>query len=129
MFTLVFEDLIYIHDKIIDASGGLKGIRDEGVIRSAIARPYQTAFGVEIHDDLFKKAAALLDAIANNHGFTDGNKRTAMAAANIFLFAHKIKLKFTNDEYTDFMIYVVTKKPSIAYIKNWLTRHADTKLE
>ncbi len=125
MFTIDFDDLLYLHDQIIEKSGGLKGVRDKNVIMSALARPHQTAFGNEIHDDIFKKAASLLDAIANNHGFIDGNKRTAMAAASLFLYAHNIRIKFTDKEYEDFMLKVVNEKPSITKIKNWLEQHSD----
>src|SRR5215469_15785008 len=87
--------LCYIHDQIIDASGGAKGVHHEGLIRSALARPSQSAFGEDMYADLFMKAAALLDSIANNHGFRDGNKRTAMAAAALYLSFHSIEIQFT----------------------------------
>lgn len=80
----------------------------EHLLRSALASPLQTAFGEEIYKDSFAKAAALLDSIANNHGFRDGNKRTAMAAANLFLYLREnITIQFSNQEYEEFMIYVV----------------------
>lgn len=66
--------LSYIHDHIIDASGGSKGFHNEGLIKSALARPSHTVMGEDAYPDIFSKAAALLDAIANNHGFRDGNK-------------------------------------------------------
>lgn len=125
MFLIDFDELLFIHDRIIDASGGAKGVRDENAIRSAIARPHQTAFGQEIHDDIYKKAAAILDSIANNHGFIDGNKRTAMAAASYFLYVHNINLLITNQEYEDFMLKVVNEKPTINEIKNWLEEHSE----
>ncbi|MGF7229665.1 MAG: type II toxin-antitoxin system death-on-curing family toxin [Candidatus Saccharibacteria bacterium] len=67
--------LCYIHDAIIDESGGSKGFHNEHLVRSALARPNHSAFGKDAYTDLFTKAAALLDSIANNHGFRDGNKR------------------------------------------------------
>jgi death-on-curing protein len=75
------EFIVLIHDQIIDESGGSKGFHDANLIKSALARPMQSAFGDDAYVDIFEKAAALLDSIANNHGFKDGNKRTAMAAA------------------------------------------------
>lgn len=125
MFLIDFDELLFIHDRIIEVSGGAKGLRDENAIKSAIARPHQTAFGKEIHDDIFKKAAAVLDSIANNHGFIDGNKRTAMAAASYFLYVHNINLLITNREYEDFMLKVVNEKPSISKIKTWLEEHSE----
>lgn len=124
MSSITFDDLIYIHDSILQKTGGLTGIRDEGVIRSALSRPSQTAFGKEIHADTYSKAAALLEAIANNHGFIDGNKRTAMAAASLLLYNAEIDLAITNDQYESFMIKVVTQKPTIDYISSWLEAHS-----
>ncbi|HEU4914706.1 MAG TPA: type II toxin-antitoxin system death-on-curing family toxin [Candidatus Saccharimonadales bacterium] len=119
--------LCYIHDQIIEASGGSKGFHNEGLIRSALARPNQSAFGEDIYADLFMKAAALLDSIANNHGFRDGNKRTAMAAAVLYLSMHNIEVQFTNEEYEEIMLHVVNDKPSVEEIKSWLMQHADIR--
>ena len=117
----------HIHDQIIEASGGAKGVHSEHLLKSALARPLQTAFGEEIYTDGFSKAAALLDSIANNHGFRDGNKRTAMAAASLFLYLKEnIDVQFSNQEYEEFMIYVVQVKPSIEEIATWLKVHSIT---
>lgn len=115
--------LSYIHDHIIDASGGSKGFHNEGLIKSALARPVHTVMGEDAYPDIFSKAAALLDAIANNHGFRDGNKRTAMAAAVLYLEQNDIKVVFTNQEYEDIMLHVVNDKPPISEIKEWLEQH------
>jgi death-on-curing protein len=119
-----FRIICRLHDEIVEASGGAKGIHSEHLLKSALARPLQTAFGHEIYKDPFAKAAALLDSIANNHGFRDGNKRTAMAAANLFLYLKEdISIQFSNKEYEDFMIYVVNEKPPINEIADWLKSH------
>jgi death-on-curing protein len=115
--------LSYIHDHIIDASGGSKGFHDEGLIKSALARPLHSVMGEDAYTDVFSRAAALLDAIARNHGFRDGNKRTAMAASTLYLEQNDIKIAFTNQEYEDVMLHVVNDKPSIDEIKGWLERH------
>jgi len=118
--------LSYIHDHIIDASGGSKGFHDEGLIKSALARPLHSVMGEDAYPDVFLRAAALLDAIARNHGFRDGNKRTAMAAAVLYLEQNSVKVVFTNQEYEDIMLHVVNDKPSIDEIKEWLKQHAIT---
>ena len=73
---------------------------------------------------VFSKAAALLDVIARNHGFRDGNKRTAMAAAVLYLTQNDIEIVFTNQEYEEIMLHVVNDKPTIEEIKQWLEVHA-----
>jgi death-on-curing protein len=117
----------YIHDHIIDASGGAKGFHNEGLIMSALARPMHSVMGEDAYGDVFLKAAALLDAIARNHGFRDGNKRTAMAAAVLYLSQNEVEVTFTNQEYEDIMLHVVNDKPSIEEIKEWLTAHVSSR--
>ena len=117
------EFVTYIHDQIIEASGGAKGYHDEKLVRSALARPLHSAFGENIYEDTFDRAAALLDSIANNHGFRDGNKRTAMAAATFYLYTREITVVYTNHEYETFMLTVVNSKPPIDVIADWLKSH------
>jgi death on curing protein len=119
-----FATLCFIHDEIIKASGGLQGIHNEGLIKSALARPNHSVMGVDAYSDLYLKAAALLESIARNHGFRDGNKRTAMAAAVLYLSQNDIEVSFTNQEYEDIMLHVVNDKPPIEEIKVWLINHA-----
>lgn len=118
------EFVSYIHDAIIDASGGVKGFHNEGLVRSALARPFQSAFNKNVHETDTSKAAAMLFSLANNHGFRDGNKRTAMAAAVIFLNTKGVDVEFTNREYEEFMLYVVNEKPKIEEIAKWLSDHS-----
>ena len=125
MINVDYSDLIYLHDQILKESGGLVGIRDSGALHSALARPDQTAFEKETYVSIFEKTAALLDSIANNHGFIDGNKRTAMAAASLFLYLNGYNIVFTDTEYEEFMIFVVTAKPSIRTITRWIESHSE----
>jgi len=115
--------LSYIHNEIIEASGGSKGFHNEGLIKSALARPMHSVMGKDAYGDVFSKAAALLDSIARNHGFRDGNKRTAMAAAVLYLSQNEIEVTFTNQEYEEVMLHVVNDKPSVEEIKEWLIEH------
>lgn len=115
--------LSYIHYHIIDASGGSKGYHDERLLKSALGRPLHSVMGKDAYADVFSKAAALLDSIARNHGFRDGNKRTAMAAAILYLSQNNVEVVFTNREYEEIMLHVVINKPSIEKIKEWLINH------
>lgn len=118
-----YDFVVSLHDLIISSSGGLEGVRDEKMIRSALGRPNHSAFGRDVHATDVEKAAALLHSIAINHGFKDGNKRTAMAAAVIFLNLNKKEVSFTDQEYENFMLYVVNNKPPVADICQWLEGH------
>jgi death-on-curing protein len=82
---LELEEVIEIHGDQIARYGGTAGIRDMGLLQSAVAMPQAGSGGQYFHTDLFEMAAAYLYHIASNHPFVDGNKRVAMAAALTFL--------------------------------------------
>ncbi|AMV37853.1 type II toxin-antitoxin system death-on-curing family toxin [Planctomyces sp. SH-PL62] len=78
-------DVIQLHADQVEAFGGSRGIRDANLLASAVAQASITFGGTFLHEDLFAMAAAYLFHIAMNHPFVDGNKRTALAAAVVFL--------------------------------------------
>ena len=120
------EDYIvlnYLHSRIMLDSGGLAGQRDAKLTRAAVTRPFRTAFGQEIYGDVFAKAAALLDAIANRVVFRDGNKRTALLAAALYLRRNQQLVRVGRYEAEGFMGYVVIDHPSIEEIAGWLRAH------
>ena len=69
------EDVLSIHDILIERFGGIKGIRDKASLDSALKRPYQTFEGQDLYPTLIEKVSALLESIIKNHPFYDGNKR------------------------------------------------------
>lgn len=82
---LTLDDVWLIHDEQLEAYGGIQGVRDEGLLESAVMMP-QASFGGEyLHQNLFEMAAAYAYQIAENQPFLDGNKRTALVAALVFL--------------------------------------------
>ena len=82
---LAVDDVLQIHDEQLAAYGGVAGIRDQGLLESAVAMP-QASFGeVYLHEDLSHMAAAYAFHIAQNQPFLDGNKRTGLVAALVFL--------------------------------------------
>jgi death on curing protein len=92
------------------AVGNLLQVRDYGLLDAAIARPKATVFGLDAYPDNFTKAAALLQSLARNHAFVDGNKRTAWAAAWTFLHVNGVELavEFDVDGAEAFMNQVAT---------------------
>lgn len=79
------EDVLAIHAALLEEHGGQAGIRDRGLLESAVATPQVTFGGELLHEDLFAMAAAYAFHIAENQPFIDGNKRAAMGAALVFL--------------------------------------------
>ena len=101
---LTVEDVIQIHGEMVTAYGGASGLRDLGLLESAVAQPTAT-FGSEyLHGSLFMMAAAYLFHISQNHAFVDGNKRTAHTAALVFLSLNGVVIDRDSDE-----LHAVTK--------------------
>lgn len=110
-----FQQVLEIHDGLIGEYGGLKGILNEGLLRSALEMPKARFNGQDLHRTIFDKTAAYLFHLIQNHPFVDGNKRTASMTAMIF-FASNYKKAFTifDIEYQELILGVaqgiVTKK-------------------
>ena len=95
---LLEETLIAIHHRQIAEHGGSEGLRDEGLLSSALARPKNLLAYGEASPDLASLAAAYAYGIARNHPFVDGNKRTALVAARTFLILNGVDLNATQDD-------------------------------
>src|SRR3982750_3644811 len=95
---LTLEDVLYLHEEQLRLYGGAAGVRDEGLILSALLRP-QTGY----YADLIEEAAALWESLAMNHGFVDGNKRVAYACLEIFLEANGTEITAKNEAIITFI--------------------------
>jgi death-on-curing protein len=103
---LEVEDILLIHADQLERYGGLAGLRDHGLLVSAVSMPRSTYGGEFLHGDLFAMAAAYLFHLTRNHPFLDGNKRTGAAAALVFLDLHGIEVAATDDALYDLVIAV-----------------------
>jgi death-on-curing protein len=93
-----------LHAEQLRLHGGAAGVRDEGMLESALFRPQQKeAYG---DPDIADLAAAYLFGIAKNHPFVDGNKRTALAAADLFLYFNGVNLEADEDDLIQFVLMV-----------------------
>jgi death on curing protein len=95
-----------IHKEAIDDFGGLHGVRDEGLLLSAIAAPQATFGGQSPYADVVEVAAAYLFYLCRNHAFNDGNKRVAMAAAIVFLRLNGVEPARDSDKWEMLMLDV-----------------------
>ncbi|MFC1756307.1 type II toxin-antitoxin system death-on-curing family toxin, partial [Patescibacteria group bacterium] len=98
MRYLSFEEVILIHAYQLTYYGGGAGVRDVGLIESAIFRPQSTFDSNDLYPTVFEKAAALGCSIINNHPFGDGNKRTGLHTMLTFLKINGTKIDLTNDK-------------------------------
>ena len=107
---LSLEDVLALHEMQIERYGGARGIRDQGLLESAVGMP-QASFGGEfVHHGLYEMAAAYAFHIAENQPFIDGNKRTALAAALVFLDWHEIEVQEPGEELYQVMIQLAERK-------------------
>ena len=109
-----------MHKHSINDYGGADGIRDVGLLKSAIARPFQTFDGEDLYPTFFEKAAALGESLIINHPFIDGNKRTGMAAMYALLIDHGFKLTAPSSEFYNNVISISTGELHFEQIVEWL---------
>ena len=100
------EEVLFLHEKSIADFGGAIGIRDYGMLESAVNRPASSFAGEELYPSPFGKAAAILESIVKNHPFVDGNKRTGWLACGATLRIYRFKFTLSQEEAYDFVIKV-----------------------
>jgi death-on-curing protein len=120
MNFLSIQQVLFINSRVVAETGGQTGLRDLALLESAVGRPRATFDGKELHSGLFEKAAELLDSLVNNHPFIDGNKRTGITAAAMFLRINGFRLTSSQTEMETFTLQVATSHPSIAELSIWL---------
>lgn len=108
------------HERSIEEFGGAKGIRDEGGVEAALARPYQTFGGEDLYPSPAAKAAALMESIIIRHPWLDGNKRTGLGLALLLLRKEGLLVIATQDELYDLTIMVAEGRSSAEKIQAWL---------
>jgi death-on-curing protein len=118
------QQVLFIHARLIATSGGGHGLRDLGSLQAAVARPQATFEGRDLYPDLFLKAAALMQSLAGNHPFVDGNKRTAITAAALFLQQNGYRIMTSSAELERFTLWVVIERPALADMALWFQAHA-----
>jgi death-on-curing protein len=123
MKYLTLEQVLFLHARLIDETGGSHGIRDTGLLESAVARPQATFEGRDLYADPFSKAAALMHSLISNPPFVDGNKRTGMAAAALLLRANGFRLEASNPELEAFALRVARGESDAAEAAVWLEEH------
>ncbi|MCT7978010.1 type II toxin-antitoxin system death-on-curing family toxin [Laspinema sp. C3] len=106
------SQVLDIHNRQINKFGGTSGIRDEGLLDSALAQPQATFGGQLLHPTLPEQAAAYLYHLAKNHPFVDGNKRTAFAVMDTFLRINRYRLDLSADATYQMVLDVVEDKMS-----------------
>ncbi|HMN28236.1 MAG TPA: type II toxin-antitoxin system death-on-curing family toxin [Caldilineaceae bacterium] len=120
--------MLFIHDRLIAETGGRPGIRDLGLLASAVAQPQATFGGEDLYPDLMSKAAALLESLVRNHPFVDGNKRGGGGdAAALFLEGNGRRLIATNANLEDFTFAVARGELTVAQMATWFEQESEVR--
>jgi death-on-curing protein len=112
--------IIYFHQQIISLYGGTLGLRDEGLLDSALEQPRAMFDGSYLHDSLVKMAAAYGFHICNNHPFIDGNKRVALVAMDAFLQKNGFEISSSEKDVYEIMMKLASGTITKADLTDWL---------
>jgi death on curing protein len=123
---ILIEDILQLHKLSITNYGGADGIRDIGLLESAIARPYQTYGGEYLYTSPIEKASALGESIIKNHPFIDGNKRTGILALLSLLLEYNVASTANEDDLYNFAISISTGVIHFDEIVHWLKQNTKT---
>ena len=124
---IFLEDIFQLHKYSIEKYGGSDGLRDSGLLESAIARPFQTFGGEDLYPSIFKKAAALGESLIINHPFIDGNKRTGAVAMVALLEDAGLVFCADEEDFYNFIISISTGEKSFDEIVKWLEENTNEK--
>ncbi len=117
---LTVEDIYELHRELEDAFVLSSGVRDKNLLVSAANTPFQTFMGNDLYPSLYDKAAQLCYGIANNHPFTDGNKRTALHSMYVYLIINGFDITASQQEVENLIINVAAGNMTNVELAQWL---------
>ena len=123
MIRLTKKQLLLLHEELITETGGAAGIRDEGLLDSALAAPFQSFEGHTPYPSLQQKAARLGYGLVKDHPFVDGNKRIAAHAMLVFLALNGVELDYTQEELSDTFLNLAAGKIGFEELLQWVLAH------
>ena len=118
------DQVLMLHSMVIKQSGGMDGIRDNGLLGSALNIPFQSFDKEELYPSIQGKAARLCYSIINNHPFVDGNKRTGVLVMLVFLRINNIIIQCQDKDIIALGLSIASGKCDTSYIMNWITLHS-----
>ncbi|GAA0093023.1 type II toxin-antitoxin system death-on-curing family toxin [Paraclostridium bifermentans] len=123
MRSLTKKQLLTLHTKVINASGGSDGVRDEGLIDSALDRHKATFGGEDLYTSVEEKIAVTTHSLIANHGFIDGNKRIGVIALDVLSTLNNIKLEYEQKDMIELGLKVAQGAMNEEDILDWIKRH------
>ena len=123
MIRLSKSQVLLIHDQLISETGGSSGLRDEGILDSALDAPFQTFSGEDVYPSLQQKAARLCFGLVKNHPFVDGNKRIGAHVMLVFLALNGIELQHSQTELSDVILQLAAGEIEATDLLHWILAH------
>lgn len=123
MNSLGYEQTLLIYRRVLEETGGSAGIRDEGLLRSALARPQASFGGQDLYPTLFEKAAALAESLTRNHPFVDGNKRMALTCMRVLLKMNGFQVTASQEAKVSLILQIIEHKTTVQEVAEWLAKH------
>ena len=125
MKYLGYRQAFWIYRRIAEETGGSPGIRNEGLLRSALARPQTTFGGQDLYPTLFEKAAALAESLVRNHPFVDGTKRVALACLHTMLRTNGFRLACSQEARVELILSIAERRRTAQETAEWLAKHTE----
>lgn len=123
MIKLSKAQVLMLHSQLVKETGGSDGIRDIGLLESALESPFQSYGGVELYPSIQAKAARLCYCLVKNHAMVDGNKRIGVHTMLVFLSINGYELSYTQKELSDLILDVAADRKDYDDILQWLLNH------
>lgn len=120
MRYLTLSEVLTLHERIIEQTGGSPGVRDLGPLEAALAQPRQTFVGKELYASVATKAAILCFSLIQSHPFVDGNKRIGHAAMETFLWLNGREIRAAIDEQEQVILNVASGRMALPEFTRWL---------
>lgn len=123
MIRLSKRQVIFLHEQLIAETGGTSGLRDDGMLESALNAPFLTFGGEDVYPSLQQKAARLCFGLIKNHPFVDGNKRIGAHTMLVFLALNGIELQHTQEELSDVILQLAAGSIQTSDLLDWIYTH------
>jgi death-on-curing protein len=117
---ITIDEAIRIHNILIDKFGGSIGVRDKGLLLSALNRPFLTFDAKDLYATPIEKSSALFESLIKNHPFLDGNKRIAYVLMRLVLLQYDLDIKASEEEKYQFVIKAASGQLEYDAIKQWI---------
>lgn len=123
MIVLSKQQILFLHSQLISGTGGSDGLRDVGLLESAINSPFQQFGNEDLYPTIQQKASRLCFGLVNNHPFIDGNKRIGAHVMLVFLALNGIELEYTQDDLSSTILELASNEISYQQLTKWIINH------